>query len=137
MNSTYSWILSRSMDVYKMFITQLVHDFGFFIGSSADFSGGAEPPSSALGSLFDMLEVLLVLFLLIKKYKGIYIINKNEALELTLSLICCKDSMVFSKATSLTFELNSSFYSGVSFKSSIVFIDLFSLLSIRAPSLGY
>jgi len=92
-----------------------------------------------LGSLFDILEALLVLFLLIKNYIGIYIINKNEALELTLSLICCKDSIVFSKAASLTFKSNSSFYSGVSFKSSIVFIDLFylSLLSLFVPSLSY
>ena len=120
-----------------------MHDFGFFIARSAGFSDGAEP-SSDLGSLFDILEVLLVLFLLIKNYKGIYIINKNEALELTLSLIYSKASIVFWKAASLTFELNSSFYSGVSFKSSIVFIDLFSLsllslslLSFTVPSTGY
>jgi len=138
MNSTYSWILSLSIDVYKIFITQLVHDLGFFTTGSADFSGRAKT-SSCLSSLLDILEALLVLFLLIKNYIGIYIINKNEALELTLSLICCKDSIVFSKAASLTFKSNSSFYSGVSFKSSIVFIDLFylSLLSLFVPSLGY
>jgi hypothetical protein len=118
-----------------MFITQLVHDFGFFIESSTGFSGGAEP-SSDFCSLFDILEVLLVLFLLIKNCKGICIINKNEALELTLSLICCKASIVFSNAASFTYELNSSFCSGVSFKSSIVFIDLFSL-SFKVSSLGY